>query len=69
MIDTITTAQLAEMLQIGTTKATQIMAGIKSISDTLGIAGICHRQDYDLWLKVRLGKNRKNADYKAFIAN
>lgn len=58
-IETITIEQLMARLQIGRTKAYEIMAGIKSVSDTLGISGMCHEQDYQAWLRSRLGKTKK----------
>ena len=59
--DTLTTAQLAELLQVGATSASKIMREIKSASDTLGIAGLIHVQDYNYWLNQRLGKKNKGA--------
>lgn len=58
-VETITTEQLSCMLQVCRTKAIDIMASIKSVSDTLGICGIIHKQDYDYWLKQRLGKTKQ----------
>lgn len=51
---TYTTEQVSEMLQIGTANAQKVMREIKSVSDTLRIAGVVHKQDYEAWLKVRL---------------
>lgn len=56
--DTYTTKQIAELLQVGMTAAGRVMREIKSESDTLGISGIVHVQDYNYWLKVRLGKGK-----------
>ena len=61
-VETITTKQLGNILQIGETKACNMMNAIKSVSDTLGITGLCHRQDYDYWLAQRLGKTKQNFD-------
>lgn len=62
--DTYTTKQIAELLQIGATSAGKVMREIKSVSDTLGIAGLVHVQDYKYWLSVRLGKGSKYAARK-----
>ena len=59
MIDTITTKQLAERLQIGQSKAQEVMRGIKAVSDTLGISGLIHEQDYAEYLRQRLGSTEK----------
>lgn len=59
--DTYTTKQIAELLQVGATTASRVMREIKSVSDTLGISGLVHVQDYNYWLQVRLGKG-KNAE-------
>ena len=61
-VETITTKQLAGILQIGETRASQTMNAIKSVSDTLGITGLCHKQDYEYWKAQRLGKVKQNFD-------
>lgn len=59
--DTYTTKQIAELLQVGSTTAGRVMREIKSESDTLGISGLVHVQDYKYWLGVRLGKGTARA--------
>lgn len=56
--DTITVDQLAERLQVKQTKAYEIMKAIRSVSDTLGISGMCHKQDYEAWKKSRYGQGK-----------
>ena len=51
---TYTTEQMAEILQVCPKNAQQVMREIKSVSDTLKITGLVHKQDYEAWLKVRL---------------
>lgn len=58
-VDTITTKQLQVLLQVGEENAKKIMASIKGVSDTLRIKGICHKQDYEIWLENRKSGNRK----------
>lgn len=59
-IDTLTVAQLGKLLQVGTNKAQEIMRAIKSVSDTMPVSGICHKQDYEYWKSIRLGKSGGN---------
>ena len=59
-VDTITTEQLAGRLQIGRSKAIEIMNAIKSVSDTFGVCGMIHKQDYIFYLDYRRGKTKKN---------
>ena len=59
--DTYTTKQIAGLLQIGLTSAGKVMREIKAESDTLGIAGLVHVQDYNYWLQVRRGKGKQAA--------
>ncbi len=63
--ETYTTKQIGELLQIGESSAGKVMREIKSVSDTLGISGIVHVQDYNYWLQVRLGKGTNYAKAKA----
>lgn len=65
--DTYTTKQIAKLLQIGITSAGKVMREIKSVSDTLGIAGIVHVQDYNYWLSARLGKGTEYQKAQAAI--
>lgn len=58
-METITTKQLSELLQVGEATAQKLMQGIKGVSDTMGVSGICHRQDYELWLETRKGKTHQ----------
>lgn len=64
-VDTYTTKQIAELLQVGATTAGRVMREIKSESDTLGISGIVHVQDYRYWLSIRLGKGTNYEKAKA----
>jgi len=47
---------IAEMFDISKDTAYDYIRSIKSVSDTLGLAGKVHKQDYEFWLKERLGK-------------
>lgn len=58
--ETYTTEQIGALLQVGTARAQQIIREIKSVSDTLGVSGIIHVQDYKYWLSLRLGKATSN---------
>lgn len=58
-IESIKTEQLAEMLQLSDDQARQVMREIKSVSDTFGFKGICHKQDYEMWKAVRRGQPAK----------
>ena len=53
---TYTTEQISSLLQVCTGKAQQIIREIKSVSDTLRISGVVHKQDYEAWLASRLGR-------------
>lgn len=53
---TYTTEQMCQLLQVSTGKAQQVMREIKSVSDTLRISGVVHKQDYEAWLSARKGK-------------
>lgn len=64
IVDTYTTKQMADLLQVGMTSAGKVMREIKSVSDTLGITGLVHVQDYEYWLKERLGKGSKYSSRK-----
>lgn len=55
-----TTKDLQDMLGVGEMHAQRIMREIKSVSDTLRITGVVHVQDYEYWLKIRLGNQNKN---------
>ncbi|HHW89648.1 MAG TPA: hypothetical protein GX745_01920 [Clostridiales bacterium] len=63
MKETITTEQLADMLQTGMTKAQEKMREIKSVSDILQISGMCHKKDYEYWVQLRLGKVKEQKDH------
>ena len=54
--EVLTVSDFKQMFEISDNKAYEIVASIKSVSDTLGIAGKVHKQDYDFWLKKRLGQ-------------
>jgi len=58
--EVINAEDLAQMLDVSKTTAYNFIAGIKSVSDTLGLSGKVHRQDYELWLKERLGKTKNS---------
>ena len=55
----ITSEDICVMFEVSKDTAYAFINGIKSVSDTLGIVGKVHKQDYELWLQSRLGKTEK----------
>lgn len=47
------------MFDVSKNVAYNFILSIKSASDTLGLSGKVHKQDYEYWLKARLGKTKK----------
>ncbi|HEY8424134.1 MAG TPA: hypothetical protein VIL23_05190 [Clostridia bacterium] len=52
----LTVDDIVQMFDVSKNKAYDFINSIKSASDTLGIPGKVHKQDYEYWLKMRLGK-------------
>ncbi len=60
--DVLCVDDIAAMFCVSKDTAYDYIAGIRAVSDTLGMAGKVHRQDYEYWLKMRIGKSYNNKD-------
>lgn len=60
MKEIITADDIAVMFEVSKTKAYGFINAIKLVSDTLGLAGKVHKQDYEMWIEARKGLAKKN---------
>lgn len=60
----LTVDDIADMFGVAKSTAYDYIAGIRAVSDTLGLSGKVHIQDYEFWLKDRLGRVKESKSRK-----